>query len=141
MTNREGLDMSDQSMDLYLQQGMHGIRETKPDERRLFLGSLRERVIIALTKGQVLRPKAYDEVIAAIESHSDATLLLNGEIDYSRFSAYIKTANKQGVPFSIVSDQQSDTPLGLILAAKSAVEKASIYVQDDIFERSILKKG
>ncbi|ATH92983.1 hypothetical protein ACH95_15135 [Bacillus glycinifermentans] len=128
--------MSDESIDLYLQQGMHGVRETKPDERRLFLGSLRERVIIALTKGQVLRPKAYDEVITAIESHSDAALLLNGDIDYSRFSVYIKAANKHGVPFSIVSNRESDTPLGLILVSKDAVDKQSIYVEDDIFERS-----
>ena len=66
--------MSDQSLDQYLQQGMYGPRETKPDERRLFLGSLRERVIIALTKGQVLRPKAYREVIDALGSKADATL-------------------------------------------------------------------
>lgn len=115
-------------------------RETKPDERRLFLGSLRERVIIALTKGQVLRPKAYREVIDALGSKADATLLLNGEIGYSHLSPYIKESNKQGVPFSIVSDQQSDTPLGLVLAAREAVEKESIYVQDDIFEQSVLNK-
>ncbi len=127
-------------MDLYLQQGMHGPRETKPDERRLFLGSLRERVLIALTKGQVLRQKAYNEVIEAIGAHADAELLLNGEIDYSRFSAYIKEANKHGVPFSIVSDHETDTPLGLILVSKDAVEKETIYIQDDIFERSTLKE-
>lgn len=132
--------MSDQSMDQYLQQGMYGPRETKPDERRLFLGSLRERVIIALTKGQVLRPQAYREVIDALGSKADGTLLLNGEIDYSHLSPYIKESNKQGVSFSIVSDQQSDTPLGLVLAAREAVEKESIYVQDDIFEQSVLNK-
>ncbi|MEC1262178.1 YueI family protein [Bacillus swezeyi] len=133
--------MSDQSMDQYLQQGMYGPRETKPDERRLFLGSLRERVIIALTKGQVLRPLVYSEVIKAVESHPNAKLLLNGEIEYSRYSAYIKEANKRGVSFSIVSDQQTDTPLGLVLVANDALEKESIYIQDDIFKRSALKKG
>ncbi len=45
--------MSDKTVDLYLQQGMYGPLQTKPDERHLFLGSPRERVIIALTKGQV----------------------------------------------------------------------------------------
>ncbi|MDA1476256.1 YueI family protein [Bacillus changyiensis] len=133
--------MSDQSIDQYLQQGMYGARETKPDERRLFLGSLRERVVIALTKGQVLRPKSYQEVMTAIDSQKNVTLLLNGEIEYSRFSPYIKAANKHGIPFSMVADQQSDSPLGLVLVANEAIEKESIYIQDDIFEQSILKKS
>ena len=61
-----------------------------------------ERVIIALTKGQVLRPKAYREVIDALGSKADATLLLNGEIGYSHLSPYIKESNKQGVLFDRV---------------------------------------
>ncbi|MBL3615984.1 DUF1694 domain-containing protein, partial [Bacillus sp. RHFS18] len=66
--------MSDKTVDLYLQQGMYGPLQTKPDERHLFLGSLRERVIIALTKGQVLQKQPYEEVKQALKSRKDAVL-------------------------------------------------------------------
>ncbi len=46
----------------YLTQGIHGAKETNPDERRKFLGTLRERVEIALIQGQVMEESIYLEV-------------------------------------------------------------------------------
>ncbi|PON03429.1 hypothetical protein BJH90_02225 [Bacillus halotolerans] len=131
--------MSDETLDLYLQQGMYGPLETKPDERHLFLGSLRERVLLALTKGQVLRSKPYHETEQAFKRNKHISLLINGELQYQSYSPYVKMANRNGVPFKIVSDLQFHTPLGLIIAADSAVNHESIYIQDDIFNRSVLK--
>ncbi|MDR4228242.1 DUF1694 domain-containing protein [Bacillus mojavensis] len=131
--------MSDETLDLYLQQGMYGPLETKPDERHLFLGSLRERVLLALTKGQVLRSKPYDEAEQAFKRNKHISLLINGELQYQSYSPYVKMANRNGVPFKVVSDLQFQTPLGLVIAADSAVNHESIYIQDDIFKRSVLK--
>ncbi|MEC1683621.1 YueI family protein [Bacillus mojavensis] len=131
--------MSDETLDLYLQQGMYGPLETKPDERHLFLGSLRERVLLALTKGQVLRSKPYDEAEQAFKRNKHISLLINGELQYQSYSPYVKMANRNGVPFKVVSDLQFQTPLGLVIAADSAVSHESIYIQDDIFNRSVLK--
>ncbi|MGF7534036.1 DUF1694 domain-containing protein [Bacillus mexicanus] len=131
--------MSDEKMDLYLQQGMYGTLETKPDERHLFLGSLRERVLLALTKGQVLRSKPYEEVDRIIKSSKNITLLINGKLQYQSYSSYIQMANRNGIHFKIVSDLQFHTPLGLVIAADIAVNRELIYIQDDIFNRSVLK--
>ncbi|MHA6488977.1 YueI family protein [Bacillus cabrialesii] len=131
--------MSDDKMDLYLQQGMYGPLETKPDERHLFLGSLRERVLLALTKGQVLRSKPYEEAERALKNSKNITLLINGELQYQSYSPYIQMANRNGVNFKIVSDLQFHTPLGLVIAADTAVNRELIYIQDDIFNRSVLK--
>lgn len=49
--------MSDEQIDLYLQQGIYGTPETKPEERNKFLGTLRERIELALTNGQVRQKK------------------------------------------------------------------------------------
>lgn len=126
-------------MDLYLQQGMYGPLETKPDERHLFLGSLRERVLLALTKGQVLRSKPYKEAEQALKNSKNITLLINGELQYQSYSPYIQMANRNGVHCKIVSDLQFHTPLGLVIAADIAVNRELIYIQDDIFNRSVLK--
>ncbi|RJS56202.1 hypothetical protein BSBH6_04017 [Bacillus subtilis] len=131
--------MSEEKMDLYLQQGMYGALETKPDERHLFLGSLRERVLLALTKGQVLRSRPYEEAEHALKSSKNITLLINGELQYQSYSSYIQMANRHGAHFKIVSDLQFHTPLGLVIASDIAVNRELIYVQDDIFNRSVLK--
>ena len=40
-----------------LEQSSHGNLQTKPDERRRFLGSLRERTFLRMTVAQVQDPK------------------------------------------------------------------------------------
>ena len=40
-------------VDEYLQQGIYGIKEIKPEERKKYLGTLRERVIAVLYQSQV----------------------------------------------------------------------------------------
>ena len=47
------------NIDDYLNQGIYGTKETNPDERRQFLGTLRERIEVALTQGQVMEEKVY----------------------------------------------------------------------------------
>ncbi len=115
----------------YLQQGLHGPLETKPNERRRFLGTLRERVIIALTKAQMREPGTYPEVEAAMKEHPQATLFLNGHIDYDHISKYIRLARKYGVKTSIATNTEYDSELGLVLAAGYAIHKKDIYVKKE----------
>ncbi|MCM3597745.1 YueI family protein [Metabacillus idriensis] len=127
--------MPDEQLDLYMKQGIYGTFETKPEERNVFLGTLRERIYVALTAGQVRQNKIYDEVIKALGTGRDKVLLLNGTIDYAALSKYIKAANKEKIPFTIVSDQNK-TKIGLIVASEYAVDYDEIYVKDKIFDQS-----
>jgi uncharacterized protein YueI len=56
-------------------------------------------------------------------------MLLNGDIDYSYLSDYIKLANQNNIPFTISSDQQHPTDIGLVLAYDYAVDKENINIQ------------
>lgn len=116
-------------MDDYIQQGIHGIREIKPDERRKFLGTLRERVVVALTKQQVREPGTYKEIEDLMKKNKDATLFLNGTMDYSDISDYIKIANKIGSKFLISTNKEANTDLGLVLAYDHAINKEDIYIK------------
>lgn len=116
------------NVDDYVQQGIHGVKETKPDERRKFLGTLRERVIIALTQSQVMEPEVYKEVEAAMKSHRKAHLYLNGHIDYSYLSKYIKVANQLKVGNTIVTNKEHNSEIGLLLAYDYAIDKEEIYI-------------
>ena len=75
--------MKKPSVEEVLQQGIYGPLETKPDERRKFLGSLRERIIIALKKSQVAEATIYPQVEQEMRKNPQANLFLNGNMDYA----------------------------------------------------------
>ncbi|RDI41233.1 YueI family protein [Falsibacillus pallidus] len=123
------------SVDDYIQKGIYGEKQTKPDERRKFLGTLRERIVVAITKSQVRDKNILDELDEIISSHKKAKMLLNGEMDYSYLSPFIKLANKHRLSFSIVENKQSSTDIGLILAYDHAIDKEEIYLKQEETEQ------
>ncbi len=135
-------------LDEYLKQGMYGTKETNPDERRQFLGTIRERIELALTQAQVMEKKIYPEVEEKMKVHSQIHLFLNGHIDYSYLSKYVKKANQYKVNYTIVTNKDYNSEMGLILAHEVAVDKENIYITKAIsstekenFEQKEEKKG
>jgi len=121
--------MSNSDIDDYLQQGIHGPKVTNPDERRQFLGTIRERIEVALTQGQVMEKMVYPEVEEEMKDHPKTHLFLNGHIDYRFLSKYIKKANQFKISFTIVTNNDYNSEIGLILAHKDAIEKENIFIE------------
>lgn len=111
-----------------LKEGIYGPKETKPEERRQFLGTLRERIIVALRKSQVKEIGLYPEVEEQMKKNPKAHLLLNGNIDYRQLSKYIKLAKKYRINHTIVTNKEYDSDIGLILAMDFAIDKETIFV-------------
>lgn len=124
--------MSGNNIDDYLQQGIYGPRVTKPDERRKFLGTIRERIVIALTKEQVRERGVYKQVEEALKENREARLYLNGNIHYRVLSKYTKIASKYDVSYRYVTNQEHETEIGLILAYDHAINKEEIFVTREI---------
>ncbi|MCK1993326.1 YueI family protein [Peribacillus muralis] len=121
--------MSRPKVEDYLEQGMYGPKEIKPGERREFLGTLRERVVIVLKKSQVFETDVYPEIEQMMKQHSGADLLLNGQMDYQYLGKYIKLATSHDIPYKIVLNKDHDTELGLVLAEKNAINNEEIYIE------------
>jgi uncharacterized protein YueI len=121
--------LTESKIDDYLQQGIHGAKETKPDERRRFLSTLRERVVVALTQEQVRDKSVYPEVEALMHDHNKAHLFLNGNLSYPFLSKYIAVAKKLSVEFTIVTNKEHDSDLGLVLALEDAIDKEEIFIK------------
>ncbi|MGG0717920.1 YueI family protein [Robertmurraya massiliosenegalensis] len=134
--------MSGPNLDDYIQQGIHGQKEINPDERRKFLGTLRERIVIALSQAQVREDTISPEVKEALKSNRDATLLLNGNIDYSYLSKYMKICNDHHIKYSIVTNKEHNSEIGLVLTHDYAVDKEDIYVTKSkiVYEEATPKK-
>ncbi|MED1205242.1 YueI family protein [Heyndrickxia acidicola] len=127
----------------YLQKGMYGTKETKPEERKKFLGTLRERIVIALLKNQIYENGTYPEIEENMKKHKQATLYLNGDVNYNYLSKYIAIAKKHSIPFSIVSKHTGDTNIGLVLAYNYAIDQEEIYLtkKNQAASTAPIKKG
>jgi len=130
-------NMVNKNVEDYLQEGIYGQKQNKPEERNMYLTTLRERVEIALTIGQVMQSNVYSEVAGSMRSSQSLQLLLNGSIAYPHLSKYIKLANEKNVPFTIVQNKDTKTPIGLVLTHATAVDKEQIYVEDTIFKQEM----
>ncbi|MCE4049948.1 MULTISPECIES: YueI family protein [Bacillaceae] len=127
--------MTNPNLDDYLQQGMYGTKETKPEERRQFLGTIRERIVLALRQSQVREPDVYKEAEEAIKGNKGAKLYLNGHLDYSYLSKYLKIANQQNMEYTIVTNNDYNSDIGLLIAYDHAVDKEDIYVTENSAEK------
>lgn len=124
-----------------LQQGINGPLETKPDERREFLGTLRERIIVALKKAQVAEKRIYPQVEQEMKANPQSHLFLNGNMDYMALSKYVKLAAKYNLEHTIVTNKEHDTKIGLILAMDYAIDKDEIYLTNKPFIQPEVKKS
>ncbi|MFK9092046.1 YueI family protein [Bacillus salipaludis] len=129
--------MKKPTVDEVLQQGIYGPLETKPDERRKYLGTIRERIIVALYKRQVAETEVYPQIEQSMREYPEAHLFLNGNMSYEELSKYVKLAAKKKIEHKIVTNKEHDTEIGLILAMGHAIDKEEIFITK---KQQILKK-
>lgn len=121
--------MSDRETQDYLSKGIYGNKKTNPDERNKYFGSLRERVYLSMTIEQLISGDYIDALKQEIQLHSNQQLLLNGQIDMSKLSPYIKLCQEYNCSFRIVSDEGAlRSPLGLIYVSSTAVNETEVDV-------------
>ncbi|MCP3028565.1 YueI family protein [Halobacillus sp. A5] len=121
--------MKKQDVDDYLQEGIYGGRQTKPGERKQYLGTLRERIVLVLTKGQVMQEAGVEELKEKMKEHKDAQLLLNGEVSYRFRKPYRNIADQYDIHHTTISNHETDTDAGAILTVGYAIEKEDIYLE------------
>lgn len=122
--------MSDK-LDDYVQTGLYGAKETKRAERKQYLGTIRERVLFALTKGQVMRQEGMDQLEKDLQNKNATELLLNGEVSFRFLTDYKKLADRYNVEYTTVSNLEVETDLGIVLTADQAVDKEDIFLSTD----------
>lgn len=120
--------MNKQNVDEILQQGIHGPKEINPDERRKYLGTIRERIVAVLTKAQVYEKGIYTEIETLMKENSGAQVLLNGNMGYNNLAKYVKLAKKYNLVYKMVTNQEHDSDIGLVLAYEHAIDKENIEI-------------
>jgi uncharacterized protein YueI len=109
---------------------LQGPPELKLEEKRLFLGEFRERVLVALTKAQVMSNTVYQEIEEALQDKRSAKMLIHGELAYKYREKYQRMATETGKSFTVVHDPDLQGDIGLAVASDDAVEQPDIFVPD-----------
>lgn len=123
--------MTKRNVEDYLQEGIHGVRRPKEAEREKYLGTLRERIVLVLTIGQVMTDSGIDALDRAMRDHPNTKLLINGQV-HSRFLDREKAvARKYKIPYTIVSNEEVETKVGAVLTYDYAVHIEDIYVEEE----------
>lgn len=115
----------------YLNEGIYGIKETKASERKEFLGTLRERTILALTEGEVVQQKGLKQLEEAMKSYPDASLRFSGEVTMRFFKPYKTLASSRHIPYTSVTNQGADVDIALVLHVDHAIDKPDIFLYEE----------
>ncbi|WP_010529217.1 YueI family protein [Lentibacillus jeotgali] len=129
--------MGQKNVDDYLTEGIYGTRQTKRSERKKYLGTIRERIVIVLTKGQVMSDKGLAHLDQAMKSNKGAKLLMNGDVSHKFLKEEKALANKYNIPYTEVTNEEVDTDIGAVLAYDYAIEKEHIFIDDHADEKTI----
>ncbi|WP_164670840.1 YueI family protein [Virgibacillus doumboii] len=124
--------MGKKNVEDYLTEGIYGAKQTKRSERKKFLGTIRERIVIALSKGQVMTDKGIRKLDEAMKANKDAKLLINGHVSSKFLKEEKALAKKYNIPYTVVTNEDSDTDIGAVLTYDYAIDKENIFVDDEL---------
>lgn len=123
--------MGKKNVEDYLTEGLYGVRRPKEAERLRFLGTLEERIVIALTVGQVMTDSGITALDKAMTKHPTGTqLLINGTVAHRFLVAEKAVANKHQVPYKIVTNTEVETDIGAVLTYDYAINKDNIFLEE-----------
>ena len=116
-----------------IEQAAQGITpQTKPDERRLFLGSLRERVLVRLDNTEVKNSKLTALFLKHIDDFKGYTILINGNIKDDGFLGDVEAeCSKKDIPFTLVNNETAQTgpnDTAVLVVAKTAINRPRIKI-------------
>lgn len=123
--------MADDQMQDHLDNAMYGPRQTNPDERRKYLGSLRERVLLRIDN-ETLAKSSTLPALKAYLPHllgGDHSALINGKLDADVTGPIMKLLGQDGMPLTMVNDATAQTTpdaTGLLVVSKQAVNATDI---------------
>ncbi|WP_297816674.1 YueI family protein [uncultured Lactobacillus sp.] len=117
-----------------VQQAASGVTpQTKPDERRRYLGSLRERVLLRMTVAQVADPKLDTLFLKNIDDFKGYTVLINGKMPQNDFiSKLMGKCSQDDIKFTLINDETAKNEpdaTGILVVSKTAINRYRIDIQ------------
>jgi len=110
----------------------NGTPKINPDEQSRYLGTFRERVIVAVKVSQLGSTAIQSAFATSLKSHSIGKVLIDQNLAGDYFAKYVGLATQSKHPFTLLSaatkSHQQDDPIAVLLAANTAVNVDNIYL-------------
>ncbi|WP_298785723.1 YueI family protein [uncultured Marinococcus sp.] len=120
----------------HLQNEIHGKKLPNEAERRLYLDTYRERVILALTKKQVMEKGIRQEVLNAMHDRKAKEVLVDGHLSLEALRPYRKAAETRRVPYRRVTLDEPEDSYGLVVTSDTAINREDVLAEDEPEENS-----
>ncbi|WP_062324772.1 YueI family protein [Holzapfeliella floricola] len=133
--------MTDNLTDRLEKNSMGSTPQTNPDERRQYLGSLRERVLVRLSVAQFKNKELVETLVDHIPSYQNYQVLINNKINTPNASLIIKSCSQNNIRFSLISDQSAQTvdeATGVLVVSKDAINESIIDITQKYNKKLIL---
>lgn len=106
--------------------------QTCPDERRRYLGSLRERVLIRMTVEETNNQKLDTLFLKHIDDYKGYTILINGKMPQNDFiSKLMELCSQKDIKFTLINDDNAkDEPnaTGILVVSKTAINHYRVEI-------------
>ncbi|MCI1290058.1 MAG: YueI family protein [Lactobacillus sp.] len=107
--------------------------QTRPDERRRYLGSLRERVYVRLTVAETQDKATGNLFLQHFADFKDYEVLINGRMPQSQLvDQVIAKCGQTNTSFRLINDQTAQTDpasTGILVVAKTALNRPRIEIK------------
>lgn len=125
----------------HLNNGMYGTPQLKPDEKRKYLGTFRERVSLTITFDQLKDPQALLDLKEELAKHPDLYVIINGQLEQKILASLLKIVKEANVSFTLNTDQALATCSNAIAVVVCAKKVALHEETVDVFQKYPEKKS
>lgn len=131
--------MSKKDVQDYLDKGMYGTPQIKPEEQRKYLGTFRERIFFAMTIQEMRDKKNLAYFKKELQANPNQQLLINAAVGFSIQNEYMIVAQQQRSNFKIVDTDNQSHPeaIGLVYATDYAVNCEVISISEKYGEQKL----
>lgn len=100
--------------------GIHGKPVIKKEERKRYLGELKERVIAFLTFEEMAKRGVDSRIITALKNPNVSHVVISGKVALKDWAKeYVDYANEKDIPSRFTSDPEHVGNIGMIVVEKS----------------------
>ena len=125
--------MSQKDIQDYLDKGMYGAPQIKPDEQKKYLGTFRERVVFIITSEESEKTKFDSFCLAQFSQYPEGTLLIDANTSMTIQNRFMKLAQQKTINFRMVDteiEKLAPNDIALVFAVDTAIDLEDISVRE-----------
>ena len=120
--------MTNNDLEKYVQYGVIGTPEIKADEKKVWLGEFRERVVFALTYGQIYQEEAIKVIKEKCKDERVQKIIIENSVRLDIAEEFMDLSKEFKKDYKTVDMGDAKGKIALVLANDDAVDEENVLV-------------